>query len=358
MRPLTINIILPFPVTKPVGGAKIMYEYANRLAGKGHKVSIFHAVKRPFKKSSTPIWVKWVIFMLRGVARPKWFPLDKRIKSVIVPSITDKHIPDADIVISTWWQMTYAVSELSPSKGKKFNLIQDYEIWKGMEEKVHASYSLPVHHLVIARYLQQLVADHSGVQPVHIPNAIESKKFFVQTPLQQRANASLIMLYSEEPRKGTPDGIAALKLVKQDHPELQVTFFGVYPRPQDLPEWISYHYRPGNLAELYNQAAIFFSPSLGEGWALPPAEAMACGCAVVCTNIGGHLDYAIENETALLAGPGNVKEMAEKINSVIDDHPLRMKLAKGGSTLISSRFSWEASVQKLEDCFYKSPGGK
>jgi glycosyltransferase involved in cell wall biosynthesis len=354
MRPLTINIILPFPVTKPVGGAKIMYEYANRLAAKGHKVSVFHAVKRPYKKSSTPTWVKWAIYMLRGVSRPKWFPLDERIKSVIVPAITDKYIPDADIVISTWWQMTYAVNELAASKGKKFNLIQDYEIWRGLEDKVHNSYSLPVNHLVIAKYLQKLVFDHSGVMPVHIPNAIEGKKFFVQNPPQQREQASLIMLYSEEPRKGTPDGIAALKLVKEAHPEFKATFFGVYQKPADLPEWISYHYRPANLVELYIQAAIFFSPSLGEGWALPPAEAMACGCAVVCTNIGGHLDYAIENETALLAEPKAVAEMAQKIGSLINDLSLRLKLAEGGSKLMSTQFSWENSVQKLKDCFYKS----
>ena len=46
---------------------------------------------------------------------------------------------------------------------------------------------------------------------------------------------------------------------------------------------------------------------------MPPAEAMASGCAVVCSNIGGHLDYAINRETALLFEPENIEEIVEKI---------------------------------------------
>ena len=51
MDKLRINVILPFPATKPVGGAKIMYEYANRLTDRGHEVTIYHSIKRPFKKN-------------------------------------------------------------------------------------------------------------------------------------------------------------------------------------------------------------------------------------------------------------------------------------------------------------------
>ena len=70
----------------------------------GNKIVIYHAIKRPFKKSSTPVILKQLIFKLRGVARPKWFALHPGIKSVIVPSISNKYLQNADAVISTWWQ--------------------------------------------------------------------------------------------------------------------------------------------------------------------------------------------------------------------------------------------------------------
>lgn len=348
---LKINIVLPFPVTKPVGGAKIMYEYANRLSLSGHKVSIFHSIKRPFKKSNTPLWYKQLLFKIRNVSRPKWFPLNENISSKIVPEISDKYIPDADVIIGTWWQMTYAINNLSKSKGAKFNLIQDYENWKGQVDKVDASYSLPINHLVIAKYLQNLVEEKTGIAPTHIPNAIDSKVFFQTTSPEDRNPQSIIMMYSEEERKGTSYGIAALKKLKEIYPSLKVTLFGVYKKPEQLPPDFIYYQRPANLRELYNESAIFLTPSIGEGWALPPAEAMACGCAVVCTNIGGHLDYATDGETAILIEPKNTEDTYQKIKKLLDDNELRIRMAKNGAQLISTSFSWEKSVKKMEECF-------
>lgn len=355
MAKLRINIILPFPVTKPVGGPKIMYEYANRLAALGHSITIYHAIERPFKKSSTPTFIKQAIFALRGVARPKWFTLDPSIKSVIVPAIINKHIADADICFGTWWQMAYAINGLPDSKGKKFNLIQDYEIWGQQQDKVDASFSLPLHHLVIARYLQELVTEKTnGKIPEHIPNAIDTNRFTISNPIRERKHGSIIMMYSEEPRKGTGFGITALKKVHEQFPGLDVQLFGVYPEPSGLPAWMHYVQRPDNLPALYNRASIFISPSLGEGWALPPAEAMACGCAVVCTNIGGHRDYAIQDSSALLVDAEDADGLAEKIIYLINNDSERKSLAERGNRLITEEFSWNHSVQLLEKCFYSA----
>ncbi|GAB4093625.1 glycosyltransferase family 4 protein [Flaviaesturariibacter terrae] len=352
MRPLRISIVLPFPMTKPVGGAKIMYEYANRLQARGHQVQVFHSIRRPFKKMKSPLWWKQLVYAVRGAKRPKWFPLNSGIPSVIVPEISDRYLPDADVVLSTWWQMAYALSALSPAKGEPFQLVQDYETWAGQVDKVHESYRLRTRPLVIARYLQDLLRSEAGVEAVHIPNAIDSGRFRVQTPPAARPAASVIMLYSKEPRKGTSFGLEALEALQRQLPALQVTLFGVFDAPPALPSWITYHKQPGNLVELYNRNAVFFSPSLGEGWALPPAEAMACGCAVVCTGIGGHADYAIDGETALLVPPKDVAAMTAALHTVISNEELRARLSANGERLITTGFSWDASVAKMEQCFY------
>ena len=355
MKKLVINIILPYPVTKPSGGPKIMYEYANRLSQNGHQVTVYHSIKRPFKKSSTPLFIKRTVYALRGISRPKWFALQENIKSVIVPAIINEYIADADIVLSTWWQMAYAVEQLDASKGQKFNLIQDYEVWNGQHQLVNKSFCLNVQNIVIAKYLQELVYQTSGKMPAYLPNAIDTDKFYTTVNIDDRHEHSLIMLYSEEPRKGTQFGLEALAVIQKKIPALQVTFFGVYPKPPGLPLWITYYQKPANLPELYNNAAIFFSPSLTEGWALPPAEAMACGCAVVCTNIGGHADYAFDNETALLVQPKDVAGMVEKISLLLNDVSLRKQLAQKSRSLITANFSWDKNVNKLEEIFYQAP---
>ncbi len=350
MRSLHINMILPFLTTKPSGGAKIMYEYANRLQARGHHVIVLHSIHRPYHKIKSPSWWKQFQYRLRGLSRPSWFPLHAAVQSLIVPRITDDYVPDGDITICTWWEMAYMINQLSPSKGQKFNLIQDYEIWKGHQELVHASYSLPVTHLVIARHLQHLVQQYSGHCPVHIPNAIDTDKFNIHILPEQRKAHSVCMLYSQEHRKGTSYGLKALVEVKKIFPDLQVQLFGVYDAPK-LPEWIQYIKKPRDLSQVFNTNAIFLSPSLGEGWALPPAEAMACGCAVVCTRIGGHADYAMNGETALLAEPKNTADIVKKISELLQEQQLRVQIATRGHELVTTHFCWEASVNMLEKLF-------
>jgi glycosyltransferase involved in cell wall biosynthesis len=345
LKTLRINIILPFPVTKPVGGAKIMYEYANRLQELGHQVIVLHTIKRPYKKSSTPVWFSQLIYAVRGVGRPQWFVLNKDVKSIIVPAITEKYIPDSDIVFCTWWEMAYMINALPDSKGKKINLIQDYETWQGNTELVDRSFALPITHMVIAKYLSDLVIKKTGTAPVYLPNAININKFYIKDSIEDRNPLSIIMLYLEEERKGTKYGIETLEMIKEKFPAVVVTFFGVYKRPDNLPTWINYFQKPDDLCVLYNQHAIFFSPSLAEGWALPPAEAMYCGCAVVCTNIGGHHDYAIDNETALVAIPKNIDDMITNLSDLLEHNNKRIELATKANKFITQNFSWERSIR-------------
>ena len=341
---LRINIILPFPVTKPVGGAKILYEYANHFSERGHQVTVLHSLRRPFKKMKSPIAWKRFVFFIQRAKRPRWFALDPRVDSRIVDEISDKFVPDGDIVFSTWWQMTYAIAKLSRSKGVPVNLVQDYEVWGGQETELLASYRLPVHQAAIARWLQKQVTNESK-QPVQLlPNAIDTNRFTLANPVDQRNPHSIIALYSEEKRKGTEYAIEAAIQLKQQYPDLQWTFFGVYPRPKQIPDWIQYHRRPTHLPALYNAHAVFVSSSIGEGWALPPAEAMACGCAVACTNIGGHADYAMHEQTALLFPVRDSDAMVQQISRLFNDEAYRIRLAMTGHRSMLQNFNWDHSV--------------
>src|SRR5689334_17178994 len=155
-----LNFVLPFFPTKPVGGVKNFYQFANRLTERGHEVTMLYSIRRPFKRQRTPVLLRLLITKWRARGTD-WFKLSPKIKTAIVPEITDRYVPDGDATICTWWQMAYAVASLSKSKGKKCNLIQDYELWTGQEDKVHQSYSLPIRHIVIAEYLRKIVSEHN-----------------------------------------------------------------------------------------------------------------------------------------------------------------------------------------------------
>ncbi len=69
-------------------------------------------------------------------------------------------------------------------------------------------------------------------------------------------------------------------------------------------------YSQTEIAEHFREADIFLAIGYPEGFALPPLEAMACGCAVIGFTGGGGLDHMIDGKTALVAEDGNVSELA------------------------------------------------
>lgn len=342
----TVNLVLPFLPTKPVGGARVMFEYANHLAACGYQVNLLCSIERPYKSARTPVFLRFLLTRFKTI---HWFGFHQDVRVRVVPRINNRTTPDAVATISTWWQMAYAITQLSAAKGVAINLIQDYELWKGQAERVHASYSLPVCHVVIARYLQDLVEQHSGSKPIHIPNAIDLQQFTITTPPAARP-ASVIMLYSEEEHKGSVYGLAALEELKRLFPALEATLFSVYARPRHIPAWIAFVQRPANLSELYNRHTIFMSPSLSEGWALPPAEAMACGCAVVCTDIGGHWDYGIQEKTALLVPARDPGALVMAVSKLLTDPVFRTTLSTAALEHIR-QFDWQRSTRQLIQLF-------
>jgi glycosyltransferase involved in cell wall biosynthesis len=349
---MKINIIIPFMPFRPGGGLKVMFEYANHLVARGHSVTLYYPARMAFFKQ---IYVKSLLkywgFQHRSSEVLKWFTLDDRVNVKCVFEVNDKTVSAGDIILSTWWSTMYQISKLSGSKGIVFNLIQDIETWKGFEEEVKKSYSVANSiNVVIADHIYRFVSEQTVNTPLKIQIAVDQNKFFVKNHIDQRDNITIVMMYSIEPRKGSKYGLQALEKLKIKYPLLKIILFSVSDAPADIFGGIEYYKSYPNLPELYNKASIFLSPSIQEGCALPPMEAMNCGCAVVCTNIEGHRAYAHNGETALLCKPQDVNDLVEKIGYLLENNNERIKIAQQGNEFIKN-FSWEASTIKLEAFF-------
>ena len=349
---MKINILVPFVPNKPGGGLRVMFEYANRLVELGHDVLIYFPVTSAFF-DMTPLkrLLKYFYYKFIYGTIPRWFVLHPKIKTEVIYGINKNSLRDADVIFSTWWGLCYDIKNLPATKGKHFNLIQDIENWGGHDKEVLQSYTVSnAENVVIARYLYDYIGKVTTRYPHKVSFAIDADKYSIQTPIAKRDKDSICMLYSLEPRKGTIYGLEAVTILKKAHPNLQVNLFGVSARPADLPEWIQYYENYNNIPGLYNSAAIFIGPSNQEGCALPPMEAMYCGCEVVCTDIDGHKDYAVDGETALLAQPQNAHDIALKVESLLTDDLLRQQLAERGNAFVT-QFTWNRSTKELETTF-------
>jgi len=339
---------MPFKARRPAGGFRVMYEYANRLSELGYSVHITYPVITKYMKYRFPYFIRRVLSYIEGFRTYEWFKFHEGITRSIVKRVNDKYVNDADIVIATWWSTSMDMGKLSPSKGKKINLIQGYEDWEGHVDLLHESYNMKgVTNVVVASYLKNIVESYTQNPVITIPNAIDSSKYKLINPLVNRNAHTVCMLYSIQEIKGSEYGLKALEIVKVKCPDLKVELFGVCPEPEGLPDWITFYRNPDDLNGLYNSNAIFLANSFTEGMALTPMEAMFCGCACVLTDIRGHSEYAIENKTALLYEVKNSLQLADKIISLIEDREKRIKIAETGNAFIQ-KFSWDHAVAKMD----------
>lgn len=362
---MNITFILPGYPWKPIGGYRVVYEYANHLAARGHDIAVVHARELPNWK---PVDSRHAVGWLRGKAAKmrnviftpsvSWQPIDARVKMLYVPSPSARYIPDGDAVFATFWPLAENVMQYTDSKGKKFHLVMDFYPYLGTKEQIENAWGFPCRKVTISVWLRDMVlksgASHDDV--VSIPVGIEQKRFCVKKPVESRKNVIAMMVHPAV-YKAAEDGIKALEVVKRKSGDVTLICFGSFPRHSALPSWAEYRRNVSEdaLVGIYNEAKIFVSSSLMEGFALPPAEAMACGCAVAATDSGGIREFAEHEKTALLSPPGNPDALAENILRLLEDDTLRLKLAKAGHEKIKE-FTWERSADKLEaflKCYIK-----
>jgi glycosyltransferase involved in cell wall biosynthesis len=357
--------LLPGRDDAPCGGYKVIYEYANYFVSTGSDVHIlyphergtyFHSKERsPFYKIKN--WLGFYYHRSRNEYRAgEWFNFSHAVQKDFCFIINDhalKKYPKDSLCFASSVETAYELHAVKRIASKnKFYLIQDFENWNVPDEAVYESYKFPMHKIVISQWLKEKV-EMAGSSATVIPNGFNFDYFKLSNPVQNRNKTEICMLYHRDDRKRCSDSMAALSIVREIFPDLHVTMFGTPEKPADLPAWYSYHRAPDRELHntIYNDAAIYVGASMAEGFALPPAEAMICGCAVCLTEIPGFSAYAKNNTTALLSPVYDVEALARNIISLMSDDGVRIRIATAGNGFIQ-KFRWEESfkaMQKLVD---------
>lgn len=353
---MKISFVLPGVSRVPVGGYKMIFEYANRLCRRGHEITlIFHCFSGMNRNQKVPKFIKLIYYYLGAHYFPTWFTLDPRVHKICRhKKLIDSEIPDGDVICATAIDTAYAVAKLPTSKGEKIYFIQDYENWNGWtDDEVKKSYCLGMKNIVIAKWLQKIVKD-AGADSVLIPNGIDFSVFDVDIPISQRRKPVISMLYHKDEHKGAKYGIEALNRLKELYPDLQAILFGTPARPNNLPDWIQYvqNATQNQLRKIYNQSLIYLCPSIKEGFGLTGAEAMACGAAYVASDYGGVHEYTEEGRNVLLSAPRDIKGLVNNVSQLLNNDEKRIQIAKNGHQDIK-RLNWNNSVMKFEKAIKK-----
>ncbi len=96
---------------------------------------------------------------------------------------------------------------------------------------------------------------------------------------------------------------------------------------------------------------IFVLPSLSEAFSNSLMEAMACGCCVVASSVGGNPELVHNGETGLTFQPGDSEELSRALHTLIEDKALRQRLAAAGAEFIRPRFSIRAAAEGMAEIY-------
>ena len=210
------------------GGLRVVSIYARELMELGHEVSVVshdrqlslrQRVRHFFKKPSHDA-LKTQHGLLDFLGDNHVIVNQDLSKSVAA-------VPDGDIVIATWWQTAEWVYQMPASKGRKFYLLQDYEIFEHTPEtRVVGTYRLPLKKIAVSNYIQETIAQNHDVHDIKVVrNSVDTNHF--NAPMRARNRSFTVgFMYSKATRKQVRLALDAVIAARAYHPELKVVVFG------------------------------------------------------------------------------------------------------------------------------------
>lgn len=356
MKPKEIDVRITFvlPAFNHSGGVKVVAIYAEKLFQRGHEVLVVAPLPR---KESLKRRILSLISLSHGPAQAReqshfdGRDVPHRLLTHQLP-VVDEDVPDADVVVATWWETAEWVAALSPEKGEKIYFIQHHEVFTRHVDRCRATYSLPLHKIVISRWLKELMQAEYGATSVDmIFNSVDRGQFH-SGPRGKQAVPTIGLLYSTEGIKSVGVAFDAVEKIRRVLGSIKVIAFGAETESSvcPLPEGTSFYHLPSqdSIRDLYGRCDVWICGSTSEGFHLPPLEAMACGCPVVSTKVGGPMDIIREGHNGYLVEVGDSAGLADRSLSILrapEDVWRRMSKAAIETAL---SYSWDDATDLLE----------
>ena len=114
-----------------------------------------------------------------------------------------------------------------------------------------------------------------------------------------------------------------------------------------LRGWIGARERDDLLA----RASIFVLPSHAEALPVSLLEAMAAGCAVVASRVGGIPDLVEDGVNGLLVPARDPSALAAALRRLLDDPDLAARLGRAARATVAERYTLELALERLEQVY-------
>ncbi len=214
----------------------------------------------------------------------------------------------------------------------------------GLEEFINKYKTKVIYYLnkadiitVPSKYLQNILNDNS-IKSKYLPNIIRDDNVYFKK--RDILKPNLIVTRTLDEVYNIPLAIMAFKDLKKVIPDAKLTIVGDGKLKNEIYELvkkeniddIEFVGRVPNskIGEILNTADIFINPSNKDNMPLSLFEALACGLAVISTNVGGIPDYITDGINGFLIELNNKEQLMNKILYILNNQEEVQKIIYNG----------------------------
>lgn len=209
-----------------------------------------------------------------------------------------------------------------------------------------------------SNFVKEEIIKYFDVDPGKIAvtyEAAEDEYFGGNIKKSQKLKNTILYVGNVYPHKNISNLLDAMKILKEKNKGIKLII--VSPRDvfwerlnteiqsRNLYEKVLLkpYQQTKELVKLFFQVTAYVFPSLSEGFGIPGLNAMACSLPVISSNIP--VLKEVYKDSALYFDPQNPKDIAKKIETILNDQILRVNLIKNGARL-SKQYSWETMAKE------------
>lgn len=335
------------------GGAEVLtHEIANRLAKKGHEITLFVSSFVGSEKLESMNDVDIVReggkFTVYGKAR-NYYKNNKNRFDIIVdeinvkPFLTPKFVKEIPVVA--------LIHQISPEQ---------------------FTYELPFPIGIIGRYFleKRWLSNYKNISTVTVSestrkslSALGFKKISVikeglsvlplAEPVKKEDEPTITFLGRLKKHKLPDHAIMAFKKIKEDLPNSRMNVIGDGYLLEKLKQMtirdVTFHGHISNKQkfDILSRSHLVVVPAVREGWALVVVESNAMGVPVIAYSVPGLVDSVQNGINGILLSQNTPSEMAKTAVSLLNDKSRLNKLTES-SLEYSKQFDWDISTQQFE----------
>lgn len=225
---------------------------------------------------------------------------------------------------------------------------------------------LNVHYIAVTKMEIPLIKKYGNVDDEHvhyIPHGVNTNIFkpVDSSELKQKLNledSNIILFVGRIAKgKGVDKLIKILNIIHQKNKRIKLVIIGGDAGYLPIVKRLIQKYKLSkhvlhlgyitkeNLPIYYSMADLVVYPSRQEIFGLVLCEAMACGKAVIGSNIMGPSEIIVNGKTGFISDFRDIDEISKKILNLLDDKKLLNQMGRNGLERVKKKFTWEKAAQ-------------